>query len=459
MQLSLPNSTQSIACPLLEKLPPEIRFQIWQNVVQGPIRFGHSWSSCGSLAVTNRDSSKKPSPSAYHRAILTTNRQVFGEISPLLYERVCVVVAHPNQTLRWLQTISPRNSARIRHLVIKYHSLLLDYNEKTHIDDRMSAWSAALRCMPALLTLTFDFNELSTRRATPDDDIFANDTVILNELAKSALAWSKIHGPSNKPSTSSFQYRPQRAPPEPSHGRQQQFNHVVIGIDEDVPSPWQRFFAKHLHTTYNSLDLPVTGLPSKFFAQEDYELTSTYAFNGDKSKQVSVVLASQKLPRLPIKPDMDDLNFVLAGLPTKYLRLGCRHMNSQSLYPIPNLANELVTLDLAFTDPDPKRVATYLDYVQLRCPALYTVAIAVSPLHDRDPNDPKPERFFNRESVSIEVATRWKPFWDKMDKMNASGVKIREGKARYRLLNGLNSGLAFFEGLHADHEKSQMSFH
>ena len=131
----------------------------------------------------------------------------------------------------------------------------------------------------------------------------------------------------------------------------------------------------------------------------------------------------------------------MTGLPMKYLRLGCRHIDSKALFQIPDLAEELVSLDLAFTDPDPDQVVMYLSHVQTRCPALYTLAIAVSPLHDRDRDDPKPEKFFNRKSVSAEVAAKWKPFWDKVDDMNASGIKVWEGEVRYQLVRGLNPGL------------------
>ena len=391
---------------------------------------------------------------------MTANHQIFQEVSPLFYEKVCVIVAHPNQMLRWVQMISPRNSACIRHLVVKYHSLLLDYNEKRHVEGRISAWSAALRCLPKLLSLTFDFNEereTSTKKAILDEFIFANDTLVLEELAKSALAWSKIQNLATMTNTIDFQYQPQRNPPGPVGRSQQQFNHAVIAVDEEVPSPLQRFFAKHLETNDSSLDLPVTGLPPSFYRAEDYEPMSTYAFNNDKTKQVSIVLAYQKRPRRHITTTSRDLKQVMTGLPIKYLRLGCRHIDSQGLYQIPNLADELVSLDLAFTDPDPDQVVKYLDHVQARCPALYTLAIAVSPLHDRDPNDPKPAKFFNRKSVSIEVAAKWKPFWDKVDEMNAGGLKVWEGEVRYRLVKGLSSGLRLFGAHISDHERPYMS--
>lgn len=421
----------------MEKLPPEIRYQIWEGLAEEVPLFGHSWSSFGYFPIGDRESRKRAASTTYRRGILTASRKISREISPLFYRKVCIIVAHPNQTLHWLQTISPRNSACIRHLVIRYHSLLLDYNDKQYGEDRISAWSAALQCMPALVTLTFDFNDRDTksRKATPDKYIIANDTIILSELAKSALAWLELRNFYDRSSLASFQYRPQRAPPGPCEGRQQRFNHALIAIDEDVPWPLQRFFAKRLDTHYTSLDLPVTGLPPEFFPQAGYELMNTYAFNEDKTEQVSVTLTYQKLPRRSIRATLDDLEFVMSGLPIKYLRLGCRHFDSRCLDLISTLANQTITLDLSFTDPDPEQVVKYLDQARLRCPALYTVAIAVSPLHDRDPNDPEHEDFFNRKAVGKEVAARWKPFWDKIDEMVASGVKVWEGEVRSVFLN------------------------
>lgn len=446
MSYSIPSSAPTPACPLLYKLPLEIRLQIWQNVAEETERFGHSWSSCGSFALDKPKPSKKAS--TRRRGILTANRQIHEEISPLFYEKVCIAVPHPNQVLRWVQTISPRNSACIRHLVIKYHALLLNFHGQKHVDERGLAWTAALRCMPNLLSLTFDFNEdhgMSTKRAEPDATIFVNDTLILLELAKSALAWSKIQGLTTTQKTIDFKYHPQRNPPEPYDGHggdvHREFNHAVIAIDEEVPFPLQRFFAKHLETNYTCLDFPVTGLPPSFFQTENLELVNTFALNNDKTKQVSVVLTYHKGPRRLVTTTSQDLNFVMTGLPIKYMRLGCRHIDSKGLYQIPNLTEDLVSLDLAFTDPDPDQVVMYLNHVQTRCPALYTLAIAVSPLHDRDPDDPKPEKFFNRKSVSAEVAAKWKPFWDKVDDMNASGTKVWEGEVRYQLVRGLNSGL------------------
>ena len=434
------------ACPLLHKIPLEIRLQIWENVAGKTECFGHFWSSCGLFAQDKPKSNRNPT---HHlRGILTANRQIHMEISPFFYERVCVTVPHPDQVLRWIQTISPRNSACIRHLVIKYHSLLLNSHEQSRVDERELAWTAALRCMPNLLSLIFDFDEnreMTTKRSAPDATMFVNDTILLLELAKSAVAWSKIQGLTTTQKTIDFQYYPQRNPPDQHEGHgeiaQRQYNHAVIAIDEEVPFPLQRFFAKHLQTNYTFLDLPVTGLPPSFFQMQGLELTNTFALNNDKTRRVSVVLTYQKGRRRQTTTTSQDLDFVLTGLPIKYLRLGCRHIDSKGLYQIPKLTEELVSLDLAFTDPDPNEIVMYLNHVQARCPKLYTLAIAVSPLHDRNPDDPKPEKFFNRKSVSAEVAAKWKPFWDKMDEMNDGGTKVWEGEVRYQLVRGLNSGL------------------
>ncbi len=49
-----------------------------------------------------------------------------------------------------------------------------------------------------------------------------------------------------------------------------------------------------------------------------------------------------------------------------------------------SLAMQVQTLDVAFTDSDPEHLATNLQTMRGPCKKLSTLAIAASPLHDRD---------------------------------------------------------------------------
>ena len=64
------------------------------------------------------------------------------------------------------------------------------------------------------------------------------------------------------------------------------------------------------------------------------------------------------------------------------------------------------------------------------CRKLFTLAVAVSPLHDRDcaGEDKKREVFFDRRFVGADVREKWEPFWKALDEIRDSKVKVWEGE-------------------------------
>ena len=108
-----------------------------------------------------------------------------------------------------------------------------------------------------------------------------------------------------------------------------------------------------------------------------------------------------------------------------YLRVGCRNIDSSFLAHLPL---HLQTLDVAFTDTEPGKISTNLQSMRARCQKLFTVAIAVSPLHDRELLDDKDEKTFNRQSMSKEVIQLWEPFWNALEHLKNNGVRVWEGE-------------------------------
>ena len=85
------------------------------------------------------------------------------------------------------------------------------------------------------------------------------------------------------------------------------------------------------------------------------------------------------------------------------------------------------TLDVAFTDTNPELIASRIRTMHERCTRLFTFAIAVSPLHDRELSD-QTEKFFNRQSMSKDILKGWAPFWDVLESLKNSGMNLWEGE-------------------------------
>lgn len=412
----------SFKMPSLLSLPRELRDHIWAHACQRE----RTWSSYGftdSTKMLPSDANAFQSVSSH--AILQTCRQICYEVTPFFYETVCVSVVHPNQVIRWLRSIGARNSSCIRHLVIRFTSLRLKYNEERYVKDRTSAWDAALRSLPKLLSLTFDFEQnsnISMIWATFDDsllekEMLVSDTVVGDEIAASAAAWTKLLQPSLSRKAEAWEYQPNL--------NERPVTHAFIAVDEAIPPLLLHYFQTLLQLTSNSsFERSVTGLPTKFFADAGFYLARTYAFNEDPENP-SFSLSYGKQRRTLGSP-LITLHAMLKQLPDLlYLRVGCRNVDSSFLAHLPL---HLQTLDVAFTDTEPEQVAANLQSMRARCEKLFTVAIAVSPLHDRDLLDDKDEKIFNRKTVSKDVLQLWEPFWKALEHLKNTGVRVWEGE-------------------------------
>lgn len=296
----------------------------------------------------------------------------------------------------------------------------MDYNEDRYINDRKLAWAAALPCLPNLLSLTFEFEQdgrVSPISAPYDRDILASDPVVGNELAVSAAAWAKVLQPSLDAKGAGWEYTPEL--------QAKAITHAVLSIDENMPFLLVQYFAKLLGVSGSpSLDLHVTGLPPYFFTENGFFLARTYAFN-ENSEKPTATLSYSKLPQKPSSPTRN-LHVMLSQLPRLlYLRVGCRNIDSSFLTHVPD---SLQTLDVAFTDTNPVQVAAALEIMRARCEKLFTLAIAVSPLHDRELSDIREEKFFNRRSMSEDIVREWDPFWTALNYIQSTGVRVWEGE-------------------------------
>ncbi len=402
----------------LISLPRELRDQIYAYTFHRE----DAWCSEGFTtsrqpAVSTANTSK---PRSLHR-YLRICRQIRNEVTPFLYQTVCINVCHPNEIIRWLGTIGARNSACIRHLVIRFSSLLLRFNEAKYVKDRMLAWDAALRALPRLLSLTFDFEQdtnVSMIWATLDEDMLVHDPHVGNELAISATAWAKKLRPSLSRKAESWEYRPNL--------RERPVTHAVMAMDEAIPPLLLQYFSKLLElSNKTSLEQNVTGLPASFFEDSGFYLARTYSFNEDPQNPAITMSFGRRRPNRLTSP-MSSLRAMLDQLPhLLYLRVGCRDIDSSFLAFVPT---SIFTLDIAFTDTDPEQVVTNMRAMYERCKSLFTLAIAISPLHDRELLDGMEEVFFDRLSLTGNVTKEWAPFWDTLEFLKASGVRVWEGE-------------------------------
>ena len=400
------------------RLPRELRDQIYAYACYRE----NAWCSEG-FGISRRPASS-PVDTAKSRSsycYLRVCRQFRDEITPFLYQTICITVCHPNEVIRWLGSIGTRSSACVRHLVIRYSSLLLKFNEEKFVKDRALAWDAALRALPRLLSLTFDFEQerdISMIWATFDNDMLVHDPHVGNELAISATAWAEKLQPRTVGATEAWEYQPNLS--------QRPVTHAVLAMDEAIPPLLLQYFSKLLKLSLmTSLEQNVTGLPTSFFEESGFYLARTYSFNEDSQNASIAMSFARNHPRQFDSP-MSSLRVMLDELPRlRYLRVGCRNIDSSFL---PFVPVSILTLDVAFTDKSPERVARNLQALKARCKGLFTLAIAVSPLHDRELLDNTEEKFFNRLSLSPKIVETWKPFWDALESMKTNGLNIWEGE-------------------------------
>ena len=161
----------------LLKLPTELRDQIW--ICVSPFQ---EQPTNGHAATT-----RTPQVSFQRRpycALASTCQLLNLEIAAYLYAKVSLEVAHPNEALGWLATITPRNSVWIRHLVIQ--TSMVGVSETEDLIARECAWALALRCMPNLQSLVFRFAHNKAISPLPSNngyDIEAQNPDLLEHLA------------------------------------------------------------------------------------------------------------------------------------------------------------------------------------------------------------------------------------------------------------------------------------
>ena len=406
---------------MLLTLPRELRDQVWAYACHRDDAwcsegFGGSKRPTASTVDTSRSRS-------LHR-YLRICRQVCHEVTPFLYQTVCINVCHPNEVIRWLGQIGARSSACIRHLVIRFSSLLVKFNEERFIRDRKLAWEAAFRALPNLLSLTFDFEQdsnISMIWANLDDDLLVHDPHVGNELAISATAWAKKLQPRSTSEADSWEYHPDL--------RQRHVTHAVMAMDEAIPPLLLQYFSKLLElSSKTSLEQNVTGLPISFFEDSGFYLARTYSFNEDPQNPSITMSFGRNFETSRPRTDslMSSLRVMLNQLPhLLYLRVGCRNIDSSFLRILPT---SILTLDVAFTDRNPERIVKNLEIMNGRCKSLFTLAIAVSPLHDRELSDGSKEQFFDRSSLNKKTLNAWRPFWDALEAMRLDGRRVWEGE-------------------------------
>ncbi|KAL9102837.1 MAG: hypothetical protein Q9163_002052 [Psora crenata] len=294
--------------------------------------------------------------------------------------------------------------------------------------------------MPRLSSLEYHFEQdtKASSLSTPVDDVEfnASNLELFTNLKTSASSCAQLSSWAPHPSkAASCLYLPalQHRPTD----------HAIISVSEPMPPILVHYFIQVLYmkraatrhsvrpliSSYlpsESMDVNITGLSRSFYRDNGLYLYRTCAFS-ENNEHGSALLTYRRFPRASESP-APMLGAMLRDLPNlHYLRLGCRHLDSNFLTQLPE---RLRTLDIAFTDNNPALVASNLMTMRAMCKSLFTLAIAVSPLHDSDRADEgkRHDVFFDRRFVSKETEEMWQPFWKVLDEIKESRVKVWEGE-------------------------------
>lgn len=403
--------------PSLLSLPRELRDDIWEKAC-------HSEFPPNVVTKHNLSAPKTRYIPTHH--LLRTSRQIYHEATPYIYETTVVNLSHPYEALRWIHSIGTRNSACIRHLVLKFTSLSFEKSKDKH--DALQTWSASLRLLPNLQSLTFNYQPkqdcdepwVETQEECPIPNPSPTEEVAtLPEPETLKLQRRRSYDPEIRDLRPDFSF--------------QSITHAVLAIHEPMPSILVLYFAKLLKlSSASTLEQNITCLPTDFLAGLGFYPTRTYALTEGPP---SIVFTYRKLDAPPQWPmnSAPNLDVMLSQLPQlSYLRLGCRQVDSSILTAIPA---GIKTLDIAFTDHCPSQVAENLRKMRSRCDMLFTLTIAVWPLHDESPAQSDDvadsmEAADEREKKLAEQAEFWEPFWDALNHVQNTGVRIWEGEGR-----------------------------
>ena len=379
----------------LVDLPFELRDYIWKYVCQ-------------------RNRSSLPY-SIYN--LLRTNRQFRTELAPYLYECVTVYLQYPSQILQWVEDIGTYNSSFIQTLIVKSSCV----EPKSGVDGSdvlEKMWSGSLKLMARLGVLIYYYkpSENYQQSCSGFEDNRRHQAIAFKEKAElleehlERLLDEERCGPDLLETWAASPLRP--------------ITHAVLAIDEPMPEINQLSFKKLLSFDMgNTLGQNLTRLSPLFFTSRGFEMRRTYAVTEDP-QQHSMALTYRKAHALELRepPDLQD---VLTSLPhLRYLRLGCPKINSTFLSFLPS---RIETADVSFYDDDPQRISWNLKCMRERCERLFTLAIAVSPLHDFV-EMPDGGRRVDQQFTGEDLANEWKPFWDALKSIQGTGVSVWEGE-------------------------------
>ena len=379
----------------LLELPRELRDQIWV------------WVCHADLTLS--------SPSAY--CLLRTCKQLNLELAPILYEFVTVYLRHPWQVLQWIGTIGAYNSSCIRRLTMKYSMLDLN-SRKTNHDDALDVWSSALSTMPNLKYLTYHYDPSSLYVPHYRFNVNGSRALLNLKIHLNITTLPKREIPDvNSRDGDAFQRPPMRDP---------RLTHAMLAVHEPVPQINCSSFMHLLGLNPAlSIEQNVTRLPPGFLDGCGLQLRHTYTAcsNWESLQNQSVTLTYSRL-NSSISKVVLNVQLMLSNLPSLvYLRLGCQEVDSSFLAFMPA---DIHTLDVAFQDPDPAHVSRNLRLMRQRCPKLFTLAIAVSPLHDAY-HLPDGGRAVNQHTTGEAGFSHWESFWEALRFVQSTGVKVWEG--------------------------------
>ena len=359
-----------------------------------------------------------------------TCHQLNTELTPLLYQSVILECFSPGDFLHWVAQTGIGRSSMIASLVLKTRSLP---SAGKHVSELYeTAWGFALLSLPKLRALTVHFEYEDNLPAAITESPPVETPQLLQRLSELALQSCETESDQEAALPSPmWSYRPSMEARPYTHG--------VFALNERMPLVLNYHWNKSTRFTRNTARFPttevfthesmeenLTGLEPHFFERNSLCLTNTCAFS-ENNEYPNVHLTFTRQPKQRI-PAIDYINVMLQRLPTlQYLRIGSCELDSSFLREIPTNVN---TLDVAFTDNEPRRIAENIIAMRLRLWNLFTLAIEVSPLHDRKPadEDDTAEHFFDRIFVSNDVQERWAPFWKALDDVKASRVKVWEGE-------------------------------
>ena len=383
--------------PSLLELPQELRDAIWVEV--------HSSACHGHL------------PLPYD--ILRTSKRIQQELAPYLYQTVVFHLHRPFQALRWIHAIGPLNRSCIRRLVLKFSSI----EAKVPLDNASDVWSSSVESLPNLETLTYEYDPANIKKQDSTNSIEHHPALSAHFVSAVSLNPKMRKGPSKHDDADGI------LSSNSSH-KDRTITHAVLAIDDTIPEVLVRPVLSLLAINSSiPLEQNITGLPPGFLQEHRLRPSRTYLII-ENPQRPSVTLSYRKSPTNDLSNSHPPPNIpaMLSVLPRLlYLRLGCPTTNSNFLTLLPPT---LQTLDVAFTDADPERVAANLNMLHQRCQQLFTFGVAVSPLHDnndlpdggRQINEGTPER------EEEDTRKEWMPFWKALRDIQATGVRVWEGE-------------------------------